>query len=294
MLVTQSCPNSLWPQGLSLPRLLCPWNSPGQNTAVRSHSFLQGIFPTQGLNPDFFALQADSLQSEPPGSPTCLITVWHLQSSLNSDFLSFLSFRPKANIDPNTTHFLHPEPILLHLPSPCQCSHFQNCEHTSQKFKYCWGEGVHWALQTWKWVSGKSPLWQWHYKDGFLQTSPSLGFSFHKMRKRKSTWQDSMIICVCLVAELCPTFCNPMDCSLPGCSVHSILQARILERVAIPVSWGYSWPGNWSQVSRIAGRFLTVWATRPHMPQLRVCLLQLKISHVSTENWHSQIDIFFK
>ena len=45
---------------------------------------------------------------------------------------------------------------------------------------------------------------------------------------------------VCLVAELCPTLCNPMDCSLPGCSVHSILQARILEGVANPFSRGYS------------------------------------------------------
>ena len=36
-----------------------------------------------------------------------------------------------------------------------------------------------------------------------------------------------------LVAQLCPTLCNPMDCSLPGSSVHGILQARILEWVAI-------------------------------------------------------------
>ena len=33
-------------------RLLCLWNSPGKNTGVGSHSLLQGIFPTQGLNPD--------------------------------------------------------------------------------------------------------------------------------------------------------------------------------------------------------------------------------------------------
>ena len=36
----------------------------------------------------------------------------------------------------------------------------------------------------------------------------------------------------CLVAKLCPTFSNPMDCSLPGSSVHGISQTRILERVA--------------------------------------------------------------
>ena len=42
--------NSLRPLGLSPTRLLRPWNSPGKNTGVYSHSFLQGIFPTQGLN----------------------------------------------------------------------------------------------------------------------------------------------------------------------------------------------------------------------------------------------------
>ena len=42
--------NSLQPHGLEPARLLCPWNSPGKNTGVGSHSFLQGIFPTQGLN----------------------------------------------------------------------------------------------------------------------------------------------------------------------------------------------------------------------------------------------------
>ena len=38
--------------------------------------------------------------------------------------------------------------------------------------------------------------------------------------------------------------CNPMDCGLPGSSVHGILQARILERVASPFSRGSSWPRN--------------------------------------------------
>ena len=36
------------------------------------------------------------------------------------------------------------------------------------------------------------------------------------------------------VAQSCPTLCDPMDCSLPGSSVHGILQARILEWVTIP------------------------------------------------------------
>ena len=42
--------NSLQPWGLSSDRLLCPWNSPGQNTGVGCHFLLQGIFLTQGSN----------------------------------------------------------------------------------------------------------------------------------------------------------------------------------------------------------------------------------------------------
>ena len=42
--------DSLSSHGLQPTRLLCPWNSPGKNAGVGSHSFLQGIFPTQGWN----------------------------------------------------------------------------------------------------------------------------------------------------------------------------------------------------------------------------------------------------
>ena len=52
-----------------------------------------------------------------------------------------------------------------------------------------------------------------------------------------------------------------MDCSLPGSSVHGILQARILEWGAIPFSRGPSWTRDQTQVSHIAGRLFTVWAT---------------------------------
>ena len=43
-----------------------------------------------------------------------------------------------------------------------------------------------------------------------------------------------------LAAQSCLTLCNPMNCSLPGSSVHGILQARILEQVAISFSRGSS------------------------------------------------------
>ena len=59
------------------------------------------------------------------------------------------------------------------------------------------------------------------------------------------------------VAQLCPTLCDPMNPT-----VHGILQARILEWVAFPISRGSSQPRDRTQVSCIAGRFFTSWATR--------------------------------
>ena len=51
-----------------------------------------------------------------------------------------------------------------------------------------------------------------------------------------------LILCVSAgsVTELCPAFCNPMDCGLPGSSIHGISQARILEWVAVSFSKAYS------------------------------------------------------
>ena len=56
--------------------------------------------------------------------------------------------------------------------------------------------------------------------------------------------------------------CDPMDCSPPGSSVHGILQARIPERVATPFSRGSSRPRNWTWVSCLAVRFVTIRSTR--------------------------------
>ena len=64
-----------------------------------------------------------------------------------------------------------------------------------------------------------------------------------------------------LVIQSCPTLCDLMNCSPPGASVQGILQARILEWVAISFSRGSSQ----TQVSCIASWFFTIWATRqPH------------------------------
>ena len=61
-----------------------------------------------------------------------------------------------------------------------------------------------------------------------------------------------------LFAQSCLTLCDPMDCSLPGSSVHGILQTRILQWAAIPFSKGSSQSRDESRVSCIAGRFCTI------------------------------------
>ena len=60
------------------------------------------------------------------------------------------------------------------------------------------------------------------------------------------------------VAQSCPTLCDPMDCNLPGFSIHGIFQARILECIAISFSRGSSRPRNRTWVSCIAGRCFTL------------------------------------
>ena len=72
--------------------------------------------------------------------------------------------------------------------------------------------------------------------------------------KEKVKWSE--------VAQSCPTLCDPMDCSLPGSSVHGIFQARVLEWIAFSFSSRSSRPRDGTQVSRVVDSRFTVWATR--------------------------------
>ena len=68
----------------------------------------------------------------------------------------------------------------------------------------------------------------------------------------------SLMSCVCTQPlQLCLTFWNPMDCSLPDSSVHGILQARILEWVVMPSSRGSSPPRDGTWVSCMTDWFFT-------------------------------------
>ena len=94
--------------------------------------------------------------------------------------------------------------------------------------------------RSWLW---SSPNWWWYLRPAYLAPVEA-----------SKTWQNG--------AQLCLILCSPMDCSLLGSSVHGILQARILESVAIPFSKRSFWLRNRAWVSCIAGRFFTIWATR--------------------------------
>ena len=101
--------DSVQPRGLWPTRLLCPWDSLGKNIGVGSHSLLQGIFLTQGLNPGLshcrqilYSLSHQGLQNGGNGAShswkTCC-TLWHLGSfpaCLAQLWFSVLS-KPTAN-----------------------------------------------------------------------------------------------------------------------------------------------------------------------------------------------------
>ena len=77
-----------------------------------------------------------------------------------------------------------------------------------------------------------------------------------------------MIVCACVHAKTlqsCQTFCDPMDSSLPGSSVHGILQIRMLEWVAMPIFGGSSQPRDGTcllPLLHLAGEFFTTSAAR--------------------------------
>ena len=125
-----------------------------------------------------------------------------------------------------------------------------------------------------------------------------------------------------LVAKSCLTLCDSMNCSPPGSSVHGILQARILEWIAISFSrgsswlrnqtrspalqadslltelWGKpisffrasSWPRDWACVSCIGRQILNQWTTReisvPHVTPVCYCNSRLVITDISCVQPH--------
>ena len=88
-------------------------------------------------------------------------------------------------------------------------------------------------------------------------------FSFHRSVLLCFLPLPSMLysyVCCCYsVTKLCPTPCNPMDCSLTGSSIHGISQARILKQVAISFSRGSSGRRDQTQVTQGSNLSLLHW-----------------------------------
>ena len=96
----------------------------------------------------------------------------------------------------------------------------------------------------------------------------------------------SLLYYVCLlVAQSCLTICNTLDCSLPRSYIHVISQARILEWLAIPFSRGSSRSRDQTQVSCIAGRLFTVWATREASTMLFIKVWSLEHLWLESLGW---------
>ena len=81
-------------------------------------------------------------------------------------------------------------------------------------------------------------------------------------------WIDQVKV---LLTQIYPILCKTMNYSQPGSSVPGILQARILEWVAIPISRGSFWLRDQTQVSCMAGKFFTIWATREVWWHFLIC-----------------------
>ena len=86
----------------------------------------------------------------------------------------------------------------------------------------------------------------------------------NRQQQKRISVQDLQPWCVsvCKFLQSCLILCDPMEFSPPASSVHGISQARLLQWVAMLSSRGSSQPKDQTQVSGIAGKSFTVWATR--------------------------------
>ena len=89
-----------------------------------------------------------------------------------------------------------------------------------------------------------------------MEAEPHLGLQGNLLKTQELQSQGGFFLAR-RVSQCVQLFCASVNRSLPGSSAHGILQARILEWVAIPFSKGFSQPRDRIPVSCIAGRFFT-------------------------------------
>ena len=213
------------------------------------HFLLQGIFPTQGSNSDLPHCGQDALTSEPPGKPTFYQINLHFVEE-DYAWLLLLSLADKQEV---------------HLVSH-QISNFCSQIFNSFSIDICWLLDIN--LDLWVdifcrkneisnlfnsellspilcvYLNPQMPKHRCKVYDEFSEE-----WSFIKWGR----WHFIVIwILKMKVTQSCLTLCDSMDCSMPGSSVHGVLQARTLEWVAIPFFRGSSQPRDRTQVPSIA------------------------------------------
>ena len=204
----------------SLPGSFCPWDFPGKNAWVGCHFLLQGIFWTQRWKPGLLHWQADSFTIEPPGVPQ--IRHCYVAKSLQSC--------------PTLCDPIDGSPPGSPVPGILQA---RTMEWAAISFSNAW---------KWKWKGSRSVV---------SDSSQPLGLQPTRLLRLwdfpgKSTGVGCHFLLQCMkvksereVTQSCPTLRDPMDCSLPGSSIHGIFQARVLEWGAIAFSELYV---KWKQI----------------------------------------------
>ena len=200
------------------------------------HALFQGIFLTQGLNSRLLCLlhwQVGSIPLVPPGKPIYIYThiCWRRK------------WRPTPVFFPGKSHGRR---------NLAGCSPWG-----SQRVGHDWVTNTHTHARTYGWVA---LLYSRNQHHAVKQFSSDYKERIHHQIVHTVldgvSWGEGSSLghtgcCCCLVAQSCPTLCNPMDCSPTGSSVHGILQARILEWVAMPSPRGSSPSRDQTQVSAL-------------------------------------------
>ena len=117
------------------------------------------------------------------------------------------------------------------------------------------------------------PHWQADSLPLSYQRSPKIWLALHKWGKKKKAYRALICASESEVTQSWPTLCDPMDCSLPGSSIHGIFKATVLEWVAISFFRGSSRLRDWIWVSHVVGRCFTIWATREVPGSIQVAFI---------------------
>ena len=119
------------------------------------------------------------------------------------------------------------------------------------------------SLTWWMWVWVNSGSWWWTGRPGILRFMGSQRVRHDWVIELNRT-EMMLVLTRSVCAQSCLTLWDHMNCHPPGSSVSGILQARILEWVAIPFSRRYSWFKDRTWIFCIIGRFFIIWTTRDY------------------------------